>query len=323
MANSPSGIDMASAFSPHIVIYAALTGNLLVAVTKFTAAAWTGSSAMLSEGVHSLVDTANQGLMLYGIHRAAMPPDDMHPLGYGRELYFWCFIVALLIFSLGAGVSAYEGVTHILRPVAIQSPSINYVVLALSFCFEGVTWWIAVREFQKQRGSLTYLEAATRSRDPTTYLVLFEDSAALLGILIAFIGTLCAEIFGMPELDGLASIGIGLVLAATALFLARESKSLLIGEPVREAKQRSLLQIARATPGISSVSRLITVHLAPRQIVAAFDVDFVDDLKASEIEATTRYLEREISIVHPEIIALFVTPKNSSASQRERSKERT
>ncbi|MEO8318336.1 MAG: cation diffusion facilitator family transporter, partial [Bradyrhizobium sp.] len=225
---------MASASSSKFVIYAALAGNLLVAATKFAAAAWTGSSAMLSEGVHSLVDTVNQGLMLYGIHRASAPPDEQHPLGHGRELYFWCFVVALLIFSLGAGISIYEGVTHILHPAAIEDPRVNYIVLGLSFVFESATWWIALREFEKQRGTLSYLEAATRSRDPASYLVLFEDSAALVGIAIAFAGTLAAELSGIREFDGLASIGIGLVLAITALFLARESKSLLIGEPARE-----------------------------------------------------------------------------------------
>lgn len=155
---------MASASSSKFVIYTALAGNLLVAVTKFVAAAWTGSSAMLSEGVHSLVDSVNQALMLYGIHRAAMPPDEQHPLGHGRELYFWCFVVALLIFSLGAGISIYEGALHILHPTVIRNPRVSYVVLGLSFVFEATTWWIALREFEKQRGTLSYLEAATRSR---------------------------------------------------------------------------------------------------------------------------------------------------------------
>jgi cation diffusion facilitator family transporter len=296
--------------SSKFVIYAAIAGNLLVATTKFAAAAWTGSSAMLSEGVHSLVDTINQGLMLYGIRRASVPPDEQHPLGHGRELYFWCFVVALLIFSLGAGISIYEGVTHILHPAAIDDPRVNYFVLGLSFVFEAATWRTALREFEKQRGALSYLEAATRSRDPASYLVLFEDSAALVGILIAFAGTLTAELSGIREFDGLASIGIGLVLAITALFLARESKGLLIGEPAREPTRRSILSIASGIPGVSSIGRLITVHLAPQQIVAAFDIDFADDLRASEIEHATASLERSIKAKHPDVVALFVTPKN-------------
>ena len=302
---------MASASSSKFVIYAALAGNLLVAVTKFAAAIWTGSSAMLSEGVHSLVDTVNQGLMLYGIRRAAIPPDEQHPLGHGRELYFWCFVVALLIFSLGAGISIYEGVMHLLHPAIIENPKINYIVLGLSFVFEATTWWIALREFEKQRGTLSYLEAATRSRDPASYLVLFEDSAALVGILIASAGTFAAEASGIREFDGLASIGIGLVLTVTALFLARESKSLLIGEPAREPTRRSILQIARGVSGVNSIGRLITVHLAPQQIVAAFDIDFSDDLRASEIERATATLETSIKAKHPDIVALFVTPKSS------------
>ncbi|MCK1462986.1 cation transporter [Bradyrhizobium sp. 2] len=302
---------MASASSSKFVIYAALAGNLLVAITKFAAAAWTGSSAMLSEGVHSLVDTVNQGLMLYGIHRASVPPDEQHPLGHGREFYFWCFIVALLIFSLGAGISVYEGVSHILHPTPVDNPYINYIVLGLSFLFESTTWWVALREFEKQRGSLSYLEAATRSRDPATYLVLFEDSAALVGILIAFAGTFAAEVSGIPEFDGLASIGIGLVLTLTALFLARESKSLLIGEPAREGTRRSILKIALGTPGVSSIGRLIIVHLAPQQIVAAFDIEFTDDFRATQIELATASIEDALKAKHPDVVALFVTPKSA------------
>jgi cation diffusion facilitator family transporter len=306
------GIAMAAGSSSKKVIYAALAGNLLIALTKFTAAGWTGSSAMLSEGVHSLVDTGNQGLMLYGIHRAAKPPDDQHPLGHGRELYFWCFIVALLIFSLGAGVSFYEGILHLQNPVVIVDPTINYVVLGVSFVFEAASWWIALREFDRHRGAMGYFEAATRSRDPTTFLVLFEDTAALIGIAIAFAGTLAAERLEIPELDGVASIGIGIVLAATAVFLARESKGLLIGEPAREPTRQSILKIAREHSGVGRVGRLITVHLAPQQIVAIVDIDFADELSAAAIESTASTLEREVKDRHPDVIALFINPKGVS-----------
>ncbi len=303
---------MAAGAASKKVIYAALAGNLLIAVTKFTAAGWTGSSAMLSEGVHSLVDTGNQALMLYGIHRAAKPADEQHPLGYGRELYFWCFIVALLIFSLGAGVSFYEGITHIQHPVVIVDPTVNYVVLALSFVFEAASWWIALREFDKHRGEMGYLEAATRSRDPTSFLVLFEDTAALIGIVIAFAGTLAAERLAMPELDGVASIGIGIVLAATAVFLARESKGLLIGEQAREPTRQSILKIAGEHHGVGSVGRLITVHLAPQQVVAIVDVDFADELSAAAVERAVSTLERQVKDKHPDVIALFINPKSVS-----------
>jgi cation diffusion facilitator family transporter len=306
---------MAAANSSKLVIYAALGGNLLIAFTKLVAAIWTGSSAMLSESVHSLVDTGNQGLMLYGIYRADQPPDRLHPLGYGRELYFWSFIVALLIFSLGAGISLYEGVAHIREPAVVTNPSVNYAVLGVSFPFEGVTWWLAWREFARQRGDIGIIDAVTRSRDPTSFLVLFEDSAALIGIVIALAGTLSAEILSIPELDGVASIGIGLVLAATAVFLARESKSLLIGEPAREFVVRSIDAMVRGHAGVSGVGRLITVHLAPEQIVVSMDVDFADDLRASEVETIVGDLDRQLKEKHSDVIALFVNPRAARHSR--------
>jgi cation diffusion facilitator family transporter len=302
---------MAARTSSTFAIYAALTGNLLIAATKFGAAAWTGSSAMLSEAVHSLVDTGNQILLLYGIHRAKRPPDEQHPLGYGRELYFWSFVVALLIFALGAGISFYEGVTHIQDPVAIQNPMVNYVVLTISLVFESTTWWIAFRGFDRKRGDLSYLEAAARSRDPTSFLVLFEDSAAILGIFIAFLGTAASVQLEAPQLDGIASIGIGLVLASTAVFLARECKGLLIGEPARSHTLQSIREIAREQPEVTGIGRLITVHLAPQQIVAVLDVDFVDSLLARDVEAFTDRLERVVKQKHPDVIALFVNPKGN------------
>ena len=305
---------MAVRTSSTFTIYAALTGNLAIAATKFGAAAWTGSSAMLSEAVHSLVDTGNQALLLYGIHRAKRPPDDQHPLGYGREVYFWSFVVALLIFSLGAGISFYEGVTHIQDPVIIEDPMVNYVVLAISLIFEATTWWIALRAFEGQRRDLSYIEAATRSRDPTSFLVLFEDSAAIVGIFIAFVGTTAAVHWEKPELDGVASIGISLVLAATAVFLARECKGLLIGEPARSDTLQSIREIAQKQSEVMNLGRLIAVHLAPHQIVAVLDVDFVDSLLARDIEGFTDRLELLVKQKHPDVSALFVNPKGNLAS---------
>jgi cation diffusion facilitator family transporter len=292
--------------SSKLVIYAALAGNLLIAVTKFVAAAWTGSSAMLSEGVHSLVDTGNQGLMLLGLRRAARPPDAEHPLGHGRELYFWSFVVALLIFSLGAGVSFYEGIVHIRAPEPIADPAVNYVVLGLSAAFEGTSWAIAWRAFAKQRGDLGVIEAVRRSRDPTGFTVLFEDSAALLGIAIAFAGTFAAHRLRMPELDGVASLGIGCVLAATAVFLARETKGLLIGEPARATVQASIRRTALAEPGVRDVGRLITVHLGPQQIVAALEVAVDPRLSAIESAAALAHLRRRVRDRHPQISEIFL-----------------
>ena len=306
---------MAASHSTNTVIYAALAGNLLVAITKFVAASITGSSAMLSEGVHSLVDTGNQILLIYGIRRAARPADEDHPLGHGRELYFWSFIVALLIFSLGAGVSFYEGISHVLKPTPIENPHVNYIVLGLSALFEGASWFIAFRAFEPMRGSASHLEAVARSKDPTSFIVLFEDSAALAGIAIALLGTFGAAHFDAPVLDGVASIGIGCILAVTAIFLARESKSLLIGEPARRRVRDQLLAIAQAEPGILGASNLITVHLAPDQIVAALDLDFDDSLTSADVERTTANLEKKIREAQPDVIALFMKPVSGAGSE--------
>jgi cation diffusion facilitator family transporter len=291
------------------VIYAAFAGNLLVALTKFIAAWWTGSSAMLSEAIHSLVDTSNQLLLLYGIRRADRPPDAADPLGHGRELYFWSFIVALLMFTLGAGVALYEGVQHVLHPHEIVDPKVSYIVLAASALFEGATWFIALREFRKAKGELGYYEAVRRSKDPPSFIVLFEDSAALLGLLIAFIGTFASVQLAIPELDGAASIGIALVLGITALGLARESKGLLIGEPASPALRESIAAIARHIPGIERAQVVFTVHLAPDQVVAALSLEFNDKLTTPEIERAIDELEHAIHQAHPEVIAVFVKPQ--------------
>jgi cation diffusion facilitator family transporter len=298
------------------VIYAALAGNLMIALTKFAAAWWTGSSAMLSEGVHSVVDTSNQLLLLYGIHRATKPPDDDHPLGYGRELYFWSFIVALLIFSLGAGVSLYEGITHISAPVAINDPHVNYIVLGVSFVFEGATFLIALKEFNKLRGPLGYIEAVHVSKDPPSFLVLFEDSAALIGIVIAFAGTAAAQALAMPVLDGVASIGIAAVLATTAAFLARESKGLLIGEGARGRTMRSIREIAASQPGVERVNDLVTVHLAPQQVVAALSLEFKDELTTPQIENAVAAIERSICQKNPEVYTIFIKPQSSTTREQ-------
>jgi cation diffusion facilitator family transporter len=243
---------MAASSSSKTAVYAALTGNTLVAATKIAAALLTGSSAMMSEAVHSLVDTSNELLLLYGVHRASRPPDRLHPLGYGRELYFWSFIVALLLFALGARVSVYQGVLHVLRPQPIQDPRVSYVVLGLSFVFEGASWWIALSGFRATKGRLGFYEAFRKSKDPPSFMVLFEDSAALIGILIAAACTAAAVQLDRPIWDGIGSILIGLLLGGTSVLLARESKSLLIGEPADPELARSILEIARRSRRYSS-----------------------------------------------------------------------
>jgi cation diffusion facilitator family transporter len=309
---------MASQTSSRNVVYAALFGNLLIAITKFAAAAWTGSSAMLSEGVHSLVDTGNEVLLLYGLRRSLRPPDPSHPLGHGRELYFWTFIVALLVFALGAGVSFYEGVVHMRDPEPVENPAVNYVVLGLSFVFESFSWWVAFKEFRRAKGPLGYFRAMRESKDPTTFTVLFEDSAALAGLLIALVGITAAEVFEMPELDGLASIGIALVLAVTALVLARETKGLLIGEAAHPRLQESILEIAALDPAVERANGVLTVHLAPQQVVAALSAEFADELTAPEIEACVSRIETQVKTAHPEITTLFVKPQSAGTYRRRR-----
>ncbi len=300
------------------VIYAALAGNFAIALTKFAAAFFTGSSAMLSEGVHSLVDTGNGGLLLYGMHRAARPADRTHPLGHGRELYFWSFIVALLVFALGAGVSVYEGVTHIMAPEPIVNARVNYIVIALSALFEGASWLVALKEFRKSKGKLGWFAAIHRSKDPSVYTVLFEDSAALLGLVVAFAGILASELLDMPALDGAASVGISLILAATAIFLARESKSLLIGEPASPEVQRKVLAIAQEDPAVQQANGILTLHMGPEEIVAGLSIEFEDHLSAPEIEACVERIEARLKSEMPEITRLFVKPQTTGTWEKRR-----
>jgi len=309
---------MAGRGGSKMVIYAALAGNLAIALTKFAAAFFTGSSAMLSEGVHSLVDTGNGGLLLYGMHRAARPADRTHPLGHGRELYFWSFIVALLVFALGAGVSFYEGILHIMAPEAVANVKVNYVVLGLSFLFEGSSWLVALKEFRREKGKQSWLQAVQSSKDPSVYTVLFEDSAALLGLIVAFAGILAAELLEMPELDGAASIGIALILGATAIFLARESKGLLIGEPASPEVQKRMLAIVQQDPAVQRANGVLTVHMGPQEIVAGLSIEFEDHLAAPEIEACVERIEARLKEEMPEISRLFVKPQTTGTWEQRR-----
>jgi cation diffusion facilitator family transporter len=290
-------------------IYAALAGNCLVAVTKFIAGAWTGGSAMTAEGVHSLVDTGNQLLLLYGLRQAQQRPTPERPLGHGRELYFWSFIVALLIFSLGAGVAAVEGILHILNPSPIEDAFVNYIVLGVAFVFEGASWWIALRGVDEVKGKEGYFEAFQRSRDPPSFMVLFEDSAALIGIVIAFIGTWSSVALGLPILDGIASVWIAVVLAGVAVILATETKSLLIGESALPEVEASIRQLASADPCIRQVNGVITVHLAPDQIMAALSLEFDDSLTTPAIERKVEQLEERVRTAHKDVVALFIKPQ--------------
>lgn len=308
---------MATQHGSKRVIYAALIGNLLIAVTKFVAAFFTGSSAMLSEGVHSLVDTGNGGLLLFGLNRAARPADRSHPFGHGREIYFWSFVVALLVFALGAGVSFYEGVIHILDPEPATNPLVNYIVLGLSIVFEGSSWFIALKAFRASKGDMGYFEAVRRSKDPSVFTVLFEDTAALVGLVIALVGIFCADVFAIPELDGVASIGIAMVLATTAILLARETKGLLMGEPASPAVQSVVKQVVSEDSAVEKVNGILTVHLGPSQIVVGLSVEFRDQENVPGVEACVERIEARLREKVPEIVAVFVKPQSPATFRRQ------
>jgi len=300
-----------AALSTQNVIYAAIAGNLIVAATKLAAALFTGSSAMLSEAVHSFVDTGNSVLLLYGIHRSKARPNRDHPFGFGREIYFWSFVVAVLVFALGAGISLYEGVLHIISPEPIQNVRVNYIVLAISALFDGATWLISLKNFQRGQKDKTLILKIHDSKDPPSFMNLFEDSAALIGLAIAFVGTYLSLSLNMPVLDGVASILIGLVLAITAGFLAYETKGLLIGEPADPLIVKSILTIAKNTDGIANANGIVTLHLAPQQIMVALSLEFADELKTPDIEQRVVDLEARLRAAHPYVVAVFVKPQTS------------
>ncbi|SDR04193.1 cation diffusion facilitator family transporter [Pseudovibrio sp. Tun.PSC04-5.I4] len=288
------------------VIFAALAGNTLIAITKFAAAAYTGSAAMLSEGIHSLVDTGNQGLLLLGMKRAEKPADDKHPFGYGSEIYFWAFVVAIMIFAVGAGISLYEGIQKILNPHPVESAIIAYVVLGSAIIFEGWAWLVAYKEFQKTKGTRPFIAAIRDSKDPTVFTVLFEDTAAILGLIVAFIGIYGAQNFGIPWLDGAASVVIGLILAGTAFLLALETKGLLIGESASDELVASVREILLAPVAVRGVNEIRTLHLGPNDVLLAASLDFEDALTAGAVEEVIFSLEDTIKRSQPLIGRVFI-----------------
>jgi cation diffusion facilitator family transporter len=286
----------------------AVAANFAIAATKFAAAWYTGSSAMWSEGVHSLVDTSNEGLLLFGLHRAARPADAEHPFGHGRELYFWSFIVALLIFSLGAGVAFYQGAVHMADPRPIEAPLVSIAVLIVSAVFEAWSWRVAYRQLDRPKRGLGFFQTIVRSKNPATFIIVLEDTAALAGIAIAFAGIAAGALFAMPILDGAASIGIGIVLASTAAFLAREVKGLLIGEAADPSLRKGLCDLARAQAGIAEAGELFTVQLGPEQVLALLTVTFDPDLTAAGVDRSVSDLKRAAKAAYPELVGVFVSP---------------
>ena len=297
------------------VLVIALVANVGIAIAKFIAAAITGSSAMLTEGVHSLVDSTNEVLLIYGQKRAARPPDKKHPGGYGRELYFWSFVVALLVFALGAGVSVYEGVMHILHPEPAVSPLIGYIVLAVAFVLEGISTMAAYREFDSKRAGKPWFAAMKDTKDTTTVIVLLENGAAMAGILIAAIGLGLSQATDNAVYDGAASVVIGLLLALVALFLAREAKGLLIGEAASPEIIDGLRHVATRS-GITGIGEIMTIHNAPDNIFAAMNVDFDNKLGASDVERIVGEIEEDVNRRFPEVTRVYVRAHENAGMKR-------
>jgi len=287
-------------------IYSALAANLLIAVTKFAAGLFSNSAAMISEGIHSLVDTINQVLLLFGLKRSKKPADASRPFGYGRELYFYSFIVSILIFGLGGGISIYQGIIHILEPENLGDPTWNYVVLALSVVFEGTSLIIAAREFNKVRGTDSWWTAIVKSKDPSNFLVLFEDGAAVIGLFIVMICMYFSHRYDMPELDGLASLLVGLLLVGVSLILARESRSLLLGEGISDDSRQKITVITEKDPSVSKVLRMISTYQAPEDVVLMLIVAFKEELDTHEIneaiERIRKDIKKEFSLINFVII---------------------
>lgn len=294
------------------IIWIALIANAGVAVAKFVAAAITGSSAMLTEGVHSLVDSVNQLLLLYGQKRSTKPADERHPAGYARELYFWSFVVAILVFALGAGVSIYEGVIHITEPVEAVSPMIAFGVLAVAFVLEGWSLRAAYTPFNRSRGEMGWWTALRRTKDASTIVVLLENGAALAGIVVAAVGLGLSLATGNPVWDGVASVAIGLLLAAVALFLAYEAKDLLIGEAAHPHIVAAIRSAIDARPEVCGIGAIVTVQLAPDAVFAAADVDFADDVSAGAIERLIAEIEAVLRVAEPDVRSLYIKPRAGS-----------
>ncbi|MEH2026521.1 cation diffusion facilitator family transporter [Nostoc sp.] len=297
-------------------IFVAMGANLAIAITKFIAASITGSSAMISEGIHSVVDTGDQLVLLLGIRRSQKPADDSHPFGYGQELYFWTFIVAILIFALGGGMSIYEGITHLIHPSPLENPMWNYIVLGMAMVLEGYSWTVALKEFLPTKGKQNFWQAIKTSKDPTVFTILFEDTAAILGLFVAFIGIFLGHLFNNVYFDGIASIIIGIILAIVAVVLARESKGLLVGESANPQTITNIRSLSKTEPGVQEVIRVLTMQLAPQEVLLNLEIQFSKNLTGEEIALTVENLEVKIRQKHPEIKQIFIEAKSLTATRK-------
>lgn len=296
------------------VVVAALIGNGLIAVTKFAASAVTGSSAMFAEAVHSVVDTGNQGLLLFGMKRARRPADEYHPFGYGKEIYFWAFVVAIILFALGAGFSLYEGIHKLGNPHPIENAFWNYLVLGLALVFEAVAWTVAWREFNKRRGDTPMWQAVRESKDPALFTVLFEDTAAIAGLVTAGIGVFCADQLGLLWADGAATIAIGCILALAAVLLSIETKSLLIGEAASPEMVSEIITLADEATFVELVNEVRTIHFGPEEVLVNISVDAQDHLTAGEIEDSVSALEDRIRERFSEVTRIFIEIQKAEES---------
>ncbi len=297
---------MESKSSKPIAVYGAIAANFLIACAKFFASIMTGSSAMLSEGIHSLVDTGNGTLLLVGIKRGKKPADENHPFGHGKELYFWSLIVAILLFGLGGGMSFYEGIIHIQHPAKLGDPTWNYIVLAIAFLAEGTAWFVAMKEFKKEKGNQKFWSAFKASKNPSVFTIIAEDTAATSGVIVAFLGVYLGHYYNNPIFDGIASIVIGLILASVAIFLIIESKGLLVGESADKETLRSIKEIADRNPEIAQVYEVLTMHFGPKQILLNMNINFKEETPAARIPLIIDELENEIRKANPEIKRIFV-----------------
>ena len=295
-------------------VYGAIAANLAIAVTKFVAAGFSGSSAMLSEGIHSAVDAGNGGLLLVGLHMSKKPATPDHPFGRGKELYFWSLIVAVLVFGLGGGMSIYEGVIHMRRPEPLTDPTWSYAVLAMAALFEGASFWVALREFRRQSAGRPFWTSLHGSKDPAVYTVLAEDGAALAGLAVAAAGVWASHSLNMPVLDGAASVVIGCILAGVAVLLIHESHGLLVGEGVRAETAAAIRAIAQQQPQVQNAGLPLTMYLGADDVLLAIDVVFGDGVAADDAAATVERIEREIRKRFPKITRIYIESRNTLIS---------
>jgi cation diffusion facilitator family transporter len=300
----------------RLVVFGAIAANCAIAVTKFVAAGATGSSAMLSEGIHSAVDTGNGVLLLVGMKLSKRNATPQHPFGHGKELYFWSLMVAVLIFGLGGGISVYEGVLHILRPAPLRDPTWNYVVLAAAAVFESGSFAIALRQFLRTNRGSPFWRAIRSSKDPTTYTVLAEDAAALAGLAVAAVGVYLSHRLQWPGIDGTASIVIGLLLAGVAVLLIAESRGLLIGEGVQPGTASAIRALALRNPQVLDAASPLSMYLGPNEILLTLDVDFDRDSTADEIVAAVASIELDIRLQYPKITRIYIEARSISGAGR-------